>query len=458
MNKYREIIEILRNELSSGAIKPGQKLPSLRELAASFGCGKNTAIRAYTELEREQFIYAVPKSGYYAVNRPPQRSNVPPVLIDFASAAPDPDVMPVAAFQQCLNQAIALYQDRLFSYSDPQGFPSLREALARHLASAQVFAPARSICVVSGAQQALHLLAGMPLPGDGQAVLIEQPAFAGMIRTLQLLNVEAVGINRTAEGFNLQELEAYFQSGRFKFFYTVPRFHNPMGYSLPKLQKQEIAGLAGRYGVYVVEDDFLADLETDRKADPIYSYDRTGHVIYVKSFSKVMLPGLRLAAAVIPDSLLGAFRNYKSSCDSSTAALSQAALELYLESGLFDRHTALMKERYALRMAAMRTAAEAVMGDAFPLTAPAGGLFAHLSLPGETDPMLLAGKLQERGVAVMPTNGCYLPGTPHPNGIRLSVIRTDEEQIAQGLPIIREEIEMMLGSRRKLLAAAVHWI
>ncbi|MFD1957503.1 PLP-dependent aminotransferase family protein [Paenibacillus thailandensis] len=458
MNKYEAITSKLKEAVRTGAIKPGDKLPSLRETAEAYGCSINTAIRAYGELEKERLIYAVPKSGYFAVSRPVPKENGPTVIADFASAVPDPEVMPTDAFRQCLNRAIELYQDLLFAYSDPQGFPSLRRSLVRHLAAAQVFADINHISVVSGAQQALHILAGMPFPNGGEAVLIEQPAFAGMVRTLQLLRVPAVGICRTEAGFDIQELEARFQSGRIKFFYTVPRFHNPTGFSLPRRQKEEIVRLAERYGVYIVEDDYLADLECDRKNDPLYSLDGSGHVVYVKSFSKVMLPGLRLAAAVVPDKLLETFRRFKSSADSSTAALSQAALELYLESGLFDRHAASMRERYTGRMEALRIAARDLSDGFCRMDVPAGGLFATLYLPEHVDPVTLAGLLRDRGVTVMPTDGCYLPGSAYPKGLRIGIIRTNEAQIAAGLRIVREEIERLQQKRLRLLRSSIHWI
>ncbi|MDO3676657.1 PLP-dependent aminotransferase family protein [Paenibacillus ehimensis] len=439
--KFEAIKADIQRKLASGGIRPGAKLPSIRDVSVQYGCSKNTAIRAYDELEREHLIYSVPKSGYYAVVRSEQPSSAEQLeRIDLATATPDPAVMPYADFQHCLDQAIELYQDRLFSYADPLGFRSLRQALQKHLTTAQVFAEPERIAVVSGSQQAIHMLASMPFPNGKTAILVEQPTYFGMLRTLELLGMTAIGIARTDEGIDLDELERHFRTNTIKFFYTVPRYHNPMGTSLSQEQKQAIARLAERYDVYIVEDDYLADLETKRRADPIYSLNRSGHVIYVKSFSKVTLPGLRLGTAVVPQPLLETFRLFKTSTDSSTSALSQAALELYLTCGMFDRHAAQMREHYRTRMEALRTAAARYLPQEVGLRVPDGGVFARLlvPLPLEADDLLAA--LKQQNVAALPTARSYLRTFAKDNGLRLSVMRANEAQIDEAVRRIADWI------------------
>lgn len=124
-----------------------------------------------------------------------------------------------------------------------------------------------------------------------------------MVEQLEALRLPACGIKRTAEGLDMAEVERLFQTEEIKFFYTMPRFHNPLGSSLTEWQKRELVRLAEAYDVYLIEDDFLGDLEDNQKADPLYAYDLSSRVIYLKSFSKMIFPGLRVGAAVLPDSL-----------------------------------------------------------------------------------------------------------------------------------------------------------
>ncbi|MFA9464735.1 MAG: aminotransferase class I/II-fold pyridoxal phosphate-dependent enzyme [Velocimicrobium sp.] len=117
-----------------------------------------------------------------------------------------------------------------------------------------------------------------------------------------------------------------------------PGYHNPLGTSYSQKEKKEILELAQKYNVFIVEDDYLADFEQNSKADPIYSYDDFTHVIYLKSYSKVIFPGLRIGIAVIPDKLIETFSQYKRILDIDSSMLSQAALEIYIKNGMFERH------------------------------------------------------------------------------------------------------------------------
>lgn len=457
-NKYEVVKALLKEQLLSSAIKPGEKLPSIRAASELWACSKNTAIRAYQELEKEHLIYSVPKSGYYAVLRPVLGKQAATDWIDFSSASPDADVMPYKDFQHCLNRAIELYEDHLFTYSDPQGFFTLRRALEKHLAHSQIFAPPSQICVVSGAQQALHLLASMPFPNGKGAVLVEQPTFQGMLRSLDLMGVTTLGIERTMEGIDLDELERHFRNNHIKFFYTVPRFHNPLGACYTEEQKMRIAKLAEQYDVYIVEDDYLADMDTDDKADPIYSYDQAGKVIYVKSFSKIMLPGLRLASVVLPTSLMETFRLFKASSDSSTAALSQAALELYLNCGMYDHHASLVRERYRLRMQQLAECSERLLPPQMDFRIANGGIFARMSIPDEIDLHDLITSLHSQQVRVSSTEHNYLRTFRRDHGLRISIIQTDFAKIERGIQIVANTVEGLLERQKTSRQQVIDWI
>ncbi|MFD2368687.1 PLP-dependent aminotransferase family protein [Brevibacillus sp. GCM10020057] len=457
-NKYEVVKALIKEQLARGNIKPGEKLPSIRSASKLWDCSKNTAIRAYQELEKEHLIYSVPKSGYYAVLRPRHARKSETGWVDFTSATPDADAMPYKDFQHCLNRAIELYADQLFAYSDPQGFFTLRRALEKHLAHSRIFAPPSQICVVSGAQQALHLLASMPFPNGKSAVLVEQPTFHGMLRSLELLGVMALGIERTMAGIDLDELERHFRNNHIKFFYTVPRFHNPLGASYSEEQKKHIARLAAQYDVYIVEDDFLADMDANAKADPIYSYDQTGRVIYVKSFSKIMLPGLRLASVVLPASLTETFRLYKASCDSSTAALSQAALELYLSSGMYDHHAALVREKYRLRIQKLGECANSWLPPKVRLQVPSGGIFATMAIPDGIQPDDLITALHAQQVRVVSTEQHYLRLFPRTRGLRFSIIQTDQAKIEKGMHIVAETVANLLKRQKAGGQHVIHWV
>ncbi|MGG1664024.1 PLP-dependent aminotransferase family protein [Brevibacillus sp. NRS-1366] len=448
-NKYEVVKSQIKEQLLATKIKPGEKLPSIRAAAKRWTCSVNTAIRAYQELEKEHLIYAVPKSGYYAVLRSASSAQTTIERIDFSAASPDPQVMPYKDFQHCLNRAIELYEDQLFAYSDPQGFFSLRRELEKHLAHSQVFAEPSNICVVSGGQQALHLLASMPFPNGKTAVLVEQPTFHGMLRSLELLGITTLGIERTMDGIDLDELERHFRNNQIKFFYTVPRFHNPLGACYTEAQKKEIARLAKRYDVFILEDDYLADMEISGKTDPIYSYDPSGHVVYVKSFSKIMLPGLRLATVVLPSSLMETFRMFKASCDSSTSVLSQAALELYFKCGMYEHHAEMIRERYRLRMECLADACRRHLPPTFRFEIGKAGIFSRTLLPESINPNDLIAALHHQNVRITSTDQSYLRTFKRDNGLRVSIIQTDADQIERGIALLAETAAALEQKQKK---------
>ncbi|GAA3406782.1 hypothetical protein GCM10020370_35180 [Paenibacillus hodogayensis] len=306
----------------------------------------------------------------------------------------------------------------------------------------QVFPSAQQVFIFSGAQQALHLLAGMPFPNGKTNILVEQPTYWGMLAALKTQRQTVIGIERTPDGIDWVTLERHFQSNMIKFFYTIPRFHNPLGTSYTAEDKQRLAELAKAHDVYIVEDDYLADLETNRKADPIHAYNGASHVIYLRSFSKVMMPGLRLAAAVVPDSFIPLLQWHKHSADLSTSVLSQGVLEIYMKSGMYAHHAKQMNALYSHRIKHLRAISRRLLPEKYIYTTQScGGLFASIHLPDFIHTEDLVNRLENRGVDVLATDKHFLSSFPKLNLLRLSIIRTDEHDIEEGIRIIAEELE-----------------
>lgn len=349
MYKYLSLLNEFENMIKSGNYRQGERIPSIRSLSASYHCNKSTVIRALAELERKHIIYSLPKSGYYVVTSKAGLNQGENLVLDFSSSAPDSAVFPYLDFQHCINQAIDIYKNDLFIYGTPKGLPSLIDVVQKQLTNYQVFAKKQNIFITSGIQQALSILAAIPFPNNKKTILIEQPSYHLFIESVQTLQVPVLGIKRTSKGIDLAELERLFREENIKFFYTMPRYHNPLGTSYSQKEKKEILELAQKYNVFIVEDDYLADFEQNSKADPIYSYDDFTHVIYLKSYSKVIFPGLRIGIAVIPDKLIETFSQYKRILDIDSSMLSQAALEIYIKNGMFERHKEKMKATYYSR-------------------------------------------------------------------------------------------------------------
>ncbi len=452
MHKYMLLQNELEALLEGHTYKEGDKLPSIRELAKQYQCSMSTVIRTLAELERRHLVYSVEKSGYYVVKKQSQPHAVSSDTIDFATSAPDPDVFPYLDFQHCINKAIETYKNDLFIYGTAQGLPSLIQVLQRQLANHQVFTQPANIFITSGVQQALALLATMPFPNQKSRILIEQPGYHLLIEYLETHKLPVIGIKRTTQGIDLGEVERLFRTESIKFFYTMPRFHSPLGTTYSRQEKQALVELARKHDVYIVEDDHLADLEQDSKSDPLFSYDSSGHVIYLKTYSKIIFPGLRLGAAVIPDTLTHTFNQYKRLLDIDSSMLSQAALEIYLKSGMFDRHKQKIRRSYDRKSQALASALlreQTAAGDLFAYQEQRHpGIHTHLQLPERLSVARLLPLLTKQSILVESINKHYLSAFPRENILKLNASTTKEEMIAEGVSRLVEVLRK--ASRRGL--------
>ncbi|MCT8977691.1 PLP-dependent aminotransferase family protein [Clostridium sp. CX1] len=446
MYKYLAVSNEIENMIKGGRYKEGEKIPSIRSLTENFNCNKSTVISALHELERRHIVYSLPKSGYYVVTGKPNLNKGEKLIMDFASSAPDPEVFPYLDFQHCINQAIDIYKKDLFVYGTPKGLPSLVDVIHKQLANYQVFTSKRNIFITSGVQQALSILATIPFPNNKETILIEQPSYHLFIDYLQVQGIPVIGIERSSEGIDISELERIFKLESIKFFYTMPRYHNPLGTSYSQGEKKKILELAKKYDVYIVEDDYLADFEQDSKADPIFSYDNFSQVIYLKSYSKIIFPGLRVGVAVIPESLIETFSKYKSVIDIDSSMLSQAALEIYIKSGMFERHREKIKRTYFLRAKLLTSLLKKKIHDSKDNYKynPLGNICVHtyVELDKYISSEKLINRLKKKSIIVDTADRNYLTSFPAKKSIlKINVSNVTEDYIASGITEIIQEIE-----------------
>ena len=164
--------------------------------------------------------------------------------------------------------------------------------------------------------------------------MIEQPTYHRMNQLLSAQQLAYRTIQRNLDGIDLEKLEAIFKSGHIKFFYTIPRFHYPLGHSYLTKDKEAILALADRYDVYIVEDDYLGDLD-GHNAPSFHYLDRHDRVIYIKSFSTNLFSALRITSMILPKNLVNPVLSYKTILDYDSNLIMQKALSLYIENGMY---------------------------------------------------------------------------------------------------------------------------
>ncbi len=437
--KYELIIEEIENLVAQNQLKQGERLPSIRSLATKYNCNKSTVIRAYNELEMNHKIFSIPKSGYYLVEKN-NTNNDDYSTIDFSEVTPDPKLLPYKEFNHCINRAVDVYKNNLFLYCDAQGLESLRKILVSHFMNHQIFTSHKNIFITSGSQQALNILSNMAFPNGKKNILVEQPTYSLMNSLVELNREKLIGIRRDYNGIDLKELEKIFKNGDIKFFYTIPRFHNPLGTCLSEKEKTRIVELAEKYDVYVVEDDYLVDIDTNKKALPIFYYDIYQRVVYVKSFSKTFMPGIRIGAVVLHEKFRTEFFKHKRCYDLNTSVLAQGALENFINSGMYNNHIKKAKSKYKKKMDCLRECLRGLNKEGIEFYVPQTGFFVWIRLPKRVDVELLEKRLEKKNIYISPAKAFYIRNNSNENSLRICISKLTEEKIKIGIKVLFEEI------------------
>lgn len=432
MSKYDKIVDYINEEILNENIKCGEKLPTIRELSEKFQCSKQTVVHAYEKLQSSHVVYSIPQSGYYLVDKKKVHKELNKI-INFSSGAPDESILCYEDFQHCINKAINVYKVTLFNYSPPKGLKELCHTLKKYFEDYQVFCGEEDIFITSGSQQAINILCSMPFPNGKKNVLVEQPTYRGTLEAIKINNTPVIGIERSFNGIDFEELERKFAFGNVKCFYTMPRFSNPFGLSYSNDEKKHILKLAQKYDVYIIEDDYLGDLEIRNNEYPMYYNDVSGRTVYVKSFSKIFLPGLRIAAVVLPKILRNVFLEYKRWMDLNTAVLSQGALEIYIKNGMFKANRKRIRKIYEDRMKTLKD--EIVKGElaGVKIHIPDTGFYGCLEFLKPVNMMRLMNKCNKSDVHIKNLNGEYLKDYFNSEVLSISVASCKSEDIQVGV-------------------------
>lgn len=431
--KYEAVADLIRQDIYTGEYKPGEKLPSIQKLSNELNYNTDTIVKAYKQLEEEHLIYAVSKSGYYVIKN---EDNINKSVIDMLNTSIPDKINPYKDFHHCMDKAISIYGKKLFEYSSPRGMPELIKTLTKHLMNFQIFVKPENIFITNGSQQALYILGAMAFQEGRSKVLVEQPTYSVMLKILENAKIPVVGIKRTNEGLDLNELEKIFKNGDIKFFYTMPRYQNPTGFCYNNEQKREIIRLAEKYDVYILEDDYLADLELDKKSYPMYTMSAKSKVIYIRSFSKTLLPGLRLGMAILPKELHQKFIDLKYSIDLNTSILTQGALEVYLKSNMYKFHVKRTSQFYQNKMNVLKKICTYKLDTKITWYIPKTGLYAYMETK-EISSQILENLLLNNKVLVSNTKDSYLEEFKRNDGIRLCVCNASDEHITRAIDIVK---------------------
>jgi DNA-binding transcriptional MocR family regulator len=312
------------------------------------------------------------------------------------------------------------------------------------------------IMVVAGVTQGLSLVA-QTLAQPGDRVLVEQPTYLGTLHTLKVHGLEPAPVPSDRDGILLEELERAIVQQRPRFLYLVPTFHNPTGRCLTLERRQAVVELAAAHNLLVVEDDIYARLAYDGPPPPpLKTLDRADNVVYLSSYSKVLMPGLRLGYLLAPARMAERLLSLRRATDLCSPPLLQAALTAFLHNGGLKRHLKRVLPHYRERRNALVAALQRHMPASVQWTMPQGGFCAWLTLPNYHDFADLEQAALRLGWAVTP--GEVFLATPEARkSLRLCFGNQSPETIHAGVELLGRLIESRMMAARRTQPVATDW-
>ena len=478
---YTQIYQFLRQQIETEALVVGSRLPASRELAADLGVSRVTVINAIAELEAEGFVVSVQGSGAFVADWPllvepivgetavslwPQwqtdsasQSNVSlysahesqikacthPDLIQFASGMGSTEVFNLDEFRKTFQAVLRRDGAKALGYGDTThgGYEPLRHTIAQILSNSGIPTHAENVLITSGSQQAISLVAQL-LVKPGETILVESPTYEGGLNLFRSLGVKLIGVPVDEDGMDMAALEAALQTHRPKLIYTIPTFHNPTGTSLDTQRRRQMVTLARQYNVPILEDDFAGELRYEGYAQPaLKALDTDGTVIYVNTFSKALVPGLRLGFLVANGPIYEQLVIHKRASDRSSSDMMQRALDAYITVGRYQAQLRKVCGIYRRRRNGMLAALEQFMPEGVVWQRPFGGLFLWLQLPDGMDAAELLPVALQEGVAFVPGSAFFVDKRPF-SALRLNFTAHDPEIIEVGIERLGSAIKKFI--------------
>jgi GntR family transcriptional regulator / MocR family aminotransferase len=459
-----EIYRQLRRAILEDRLRPGDALPPTRVLARGLGVSRTTATLAYERLAGEGFVTSrvgagtfvservarVPKDAATRRARPvdkealrPRRiwDSIPiptafdrPAAFDFRSGLPDASLFPHRAWRRVM--ARALREDSAVSggvYGHPAGHRGLREAIARHIGIARgVTASPDDVVVTSGTQQALDLIARVLLsPGD--TVAVEDPGYPPPRRLFTSLGARVHHVPVDADGLMVDALPRHT-----RLVYVTPSHQYPLGMSMTLSRRVALLAWAERHHAAIIEDDYDSEFRFGgRPIEPLQTLDSAGRVVYVGSFSKTLLPTLRLGFVVTPPSLSKAVYKAKHVTDWHTSMLAQAALARFIDEGGFARHIRRVGAVYRMRHAMITATLMREFAGRLDVIPSAAGLHVAATARASADQVAaIASRAADAGVAVQELSK-FAAGAAWRSGLLLGFGAIATGHIEEGLRRLR---------------------
>ncbi len=468
---YRQVIDLISDNMESGALRPGDRLPSLRRMSTRIGVSIPTVRQAYIELERQRRVESRPQSGFYVRSvpcnelvkpTPPFRRSAKPIpvigrslmervydglhtpgVVPFGIANPCMVKPAAKALHRTMKRVMARAEERSLSYAPTLGEPGLRRQIAyRYLDTVGGNIDPENVCITNGGQEAL-LLALQAVAGRGDVIAVESPTYHGLLELIDSLGMLAIEVETCPEeGITLSALRKTLEAYPVKACMFSTTLSNPLGVSMPEEMRKELVEIVEEHDVVLIEDDVYGELLFDgQRPKPAEFFSRSGRILTCGSFSKTAAPGYRIGW-VIAGQYISQIAQLKRAFSCSSGLLQQLTMSEFLASGDYDRYLKTLRPELqcnAERMSAM-------VAQHFPretrTSKPVGGGVLWLELPEKVDSEILFDLAIEAGISIAP-GLIFSPCNRYRNFIRLSYGHPWSEKIEESVEWLGRKVAAM---------------
>jgi GntR family transcriptional regulator/MocR family aminotransferase len=466
---YRQLYDWYRQAITTGQLRPGQRVPSTRGLAAELAISRIPVLNAYEQLLAEGYLETVVGAGTRVAEsipdttrRPPAPKRVdtraprrlshrgsallhtPPQPWDdtvgaFRVSLPALDHFPIGTWARLVARHARHPRRGIMAYGDAMGYLPFREAIAEYLGAVRaVRCDASQILVTTGSQQGLHLSAQIVLDPKDQ-VWMEEPGYPGARQAFTTAGAQIMPLPVDHDGMTVADLARHGHTARA--VYITPSHQYPLGMTMSATRRMLLLNWAVRAGAWIIEDDY--DSEYRFESRPIASLqglDTDARVIYIGTFSKVLFPALRLGYVVVPRDLVPAFAAAREATDIFSSTLYQAVLTDFIREGHFARHIRRMRMLYKERRTTLAKAIHTQMDDLLEVVGAEAGMHVVALLRPGIDDVAVSRAAARRGISATPLSACYLSPPPR-GGLILGFGGTTARQIHDGVRKLRLSIE-----------------
>ena len=434
---YESLYRAIREDILSGALQPGEKLPSKRALAANLEVGKTTVEGAYGQLLEEGYIVSRERSGFYveAVQRPPSRTAPAPHAVAPAQEAPKADLtgngtgqFPFSVWIRLQREVILDYGEQLLLPLHAQGAWELRQAIARNLEDFRGLSPDPDCILVGAGTDFLYNLL-LQLLGQDKVYGVEDPGYGKIGKIYRAGGVRCLPIPMDDQGIRPECL------GDAQVLHISPSHHFPTGLVTPLQRRRALLDWARSKDGWIIEDDYDTEFRFRGRPLPAMQTMDPDRVIYMNTFSKTLAPSIRISYMVLPPALMEKFRQQLGFYGCTVPSFEQYTLARFLDRGYFEKHINRMRKFYRARRNRVIAALEhCPAADRFTILEQDAGLHFLLQVDSPLSGPALVNKFAAQGLKVHLLSSFYQTPTPESDkSLVINYSAVDEEVLQEAL-------------------------